>query len=221
MRERAEEERARAAPAVAGNMHVAVRGTRGRLSPAPAADYVRRMDLAPFDAPLGAAAPGPPAGAPPSAEPRHLDPRVVRLWRTSGMLWTVVPAFAALVVYVLLRDRVPLLWILPAVILAIGTFYLTAWVPRAYAAWRFEIRTDDVRLQHGVLWRRTSVVPHARIQHVDTQHGPLTRAYGLSSIVLYTAGHVGASIEIPGLPHEEAEALRERLGALSAADDAV
>ena len=49
----------------------------------------------------------------------------------------------------------------------------------------------------------------------------LTRAYGLASIVLYTAGHTGASIEIPGLPMAEAESLRERLGELSGADDAV
>ena len=171
-----------------------------------------------FDAMETAPAPPPSALAP--ERPRTLDPRVVRLWRTSGAIWTVVLSGAAAVLHALLGEEAPF-WIAGAVILVYGIFHLAFWVPRAYRAWEFEIRDADVRLRHGVLWQRTSVVPHARIQHVDTRHGPLTRAFGLSSVVLYTAGHTGAAIEIPGLPAVEAEALRERLGALSGADDAV
>ena len=152
--------------------------------------------------------------------PRHLDPRVVRLWRTVALIWTVILAGLGAALQFAWGDTVPF-WIGSALMIAYGVFYLGYWAERAYRAWEFEIRTSDVRLRHGVLWQRTSVVPHARIQHVDTRHGPLTRAYGLASIVLYTAGHTGASIEIPGLPVAEAESLRERLGELSGADDAV
>ncbi|HSJ63541.1 MAG TPA: PH domain-containing protein [Gemmatimonadaceae bacterium] len=163
----------------------------------------------------------PPTAPPaPPERPRTLDPSVVRLWRISGLIWTAVLALGALVLHLAWGDEVPF-WIAGAAIVTYGVFYLAAWVPRAYRAWEFEIRETDVRLRHGVLWQRTSVVPHARIQHVDTRHGPLTRAFGLASVVLYTAGHTGAAIEIPGLPAAEAEALRERLGALSGADDAV
>jgi membrane protein YdbS with pleckstrin-like domain len=154
---------------------------------------------------------------------RTLDPGVVRLWRTTGVIWTTILTLAAAALQIILGDEAPL-WIgaaPAALVLAYGIFYIAVWVPKAYRAWEFEIRETDVRLRHGVLWRRTSVVPHARIQHVDTRHGPLTRAFGLASVVLYTAGHTGASIEIPGLPAAEAESLRERLGALSSADDAV
>jgi membrane protein YdbS with pleckstrin-like domain len=160
------------------------------------------------------------ATGPPDVRARTLDPRVVRLWRTTALIWTVMLAGGAAVLQVAWGRAFPF-WIGGAIVLAYGIFYLTYWVNRAYRAWEFEIRESDVRLRHGVLWHRTSVVPHARIQHVDTRHGPLTRAYGLASIVLYTAGHTGASIEIPGLPMAEAEALRERLGELSGADDAV
>lgn len=149
-----------------------------------------------------------------------LDARVVRLWRASAVIWTAILLGAAVAVHLLLGDRGPF-WIAGAAVLAYGIAYAAAWVPRAYRAWEFEIRESDIRLRHGVLWKRTSVVPHARIQHVDTRHGPLTRAFGLASVVLYTAGHTGAAMEIPGLPAAEAEALRERLGALSGADDAV
>lgn len=157
---------------------------------------------------------------PPGDRPRTLDPGVVRLWRTSASIWTVILLGGALALQIAWGEVIPF-WIAAIVILAFGVFYLTFWAPRAYRAWEFEIRETDVRLSRGVLWRRTSLVPHARIQHVDTRHGPLSRAYGLASIVLYTAGHTGASIEIPGLPVAEAESLRERLGQLSGADDAV
>lgn len=156
----------------------------------------------------------------PDSRPRTLDPGVVRLWRTEAIIWTVVLAGIAGGLQLVWGRAFPF-WIPGAFVLVYGAFYLAVWVQRAYAAWEFEIREADVRLRHGVLWRRTSVVPHARIQHVDTRHGPLTRAYGLASVILYTAGHTGAAIEIPGLSAAEAESLRERLGALSGADDAV
>lgn len=162
----------------------------------------------------------PPAPIPELPPARRLDPRVVRLWRTGGLIWTVLLAAAAGGLQLLWGEDFPF-WIAAVVVLVYGALYISVWVRHAYEAWEFEIRDADVRLRHGVLWRRTSVVPHARIQHVDTRHGPLTRAYGLASVVLYTAGHTGAAIEIPGLPAAEAESLRERLGALSGADDAV
>jgi hypothetical protein len=156
----------------------------------------------------------------PDQRARTLDPRVVRLWRTESIIWTVVLSGIAGALQLAWGRAFPF-WTIGAFVILYGVVYLAFWVQRAYAAWEFEIRESDVRLRHGVLWRRTSVVPHARIQHVDTRHGPLTRAYGLASVILYTAGHTGAAIEIPGLPAAEAESLRERLGALSGADDAV
>ncbi len=42
-------------------------------------------------------------------------------------------------------------------------------------------------------------VPYVRVQHVDTTRGPVERAIGLASVVVYTAGTRGADITIPGL----------------------
>lgn len=167
-------------------------------------------------------APLPPVSTPEVREDttRRLDPRVVRLWRTTSLIWTIVLAGAALALHILWGDVFPF-WIAGALFLARGLFVILYWARRRYEGWEFELRESDVRVRRGVLWRRTSVLPHARIQHVDTRHGPLMRSLGLASVVLYTAGHTGAAIEIPGLPLAEAESLRERLGALSGADDAV
>jgi membrane protein YdbS with pleckstrin-like domain len=67
-------------------------------------------------------------------------------------------------------------------------------------------------------------VPFVRVQHVDTQRGPVERLAGLASVVVYTAGSRGADVTIPGLRPERAEQLREQLRELaieSEHDDAV
>jgi membrane protein YdbS with pleckstrin-like domain len=56
-----------------------------------------------------------------------------------------------------------------------------------------------------------TVVPFVRVQHVDTQRGPVERALGLASVVVYTAGSRQADVTIPGLTPERADALQERL----------
>ena len=60
-----------------------------------------------------------------------------------------------------------------------------------------------------------TIVPFVRVQHVDTQRGPIERAAGLSSVVVYTAGSRGADVTIPGLTPERAEALQEQLRRLA------
>ncbi|MCO8243974.1 MULTISPECIES: PH domain-containing protein [unclassified Haladaptatus] len=80
-----------------------------------------------------------------------------------------------------------------------------------YRAWRFEIRDDDLYLEHGVFTRVTTVVPFVRVQHVDTQRGPVERLLGLGSVVIYTAGSRGADVTIPGLTPERASELQGRL----------
>lgn len=106
------------------------------------------------------------------------------------------------------------LWIVPVafVVLAVlGAGYELA----RYRIWRFAIEDDAVTLERGVLTRVTSVVPFVRVQHVDTQRGPIERLAGLSSVVVYTAGSRGADITIPGLAPERADAIRERLRRLA------
>ena len=83
------------------------------------------------------------------------------------------------------------------------------------------LRDEDVLIRQGVFWHTTSLVPHSRIQHVDTLRGPLERWLGLARVVIYTAGTRGARLTIPALAAEEAEALRDRLALLGGRGDAV
>lgn len=93
-----------------------------------------------------------------------------------------------------------------------------------YRRWRYEVRADVLYLDRGVITHVTTVVPHVRIQHVDTARGPLERILGLSSVVVYTAGSRGADVTVPGLPPQQATDLQERLKGLAIAaegEDAV
>lgn len=156
----------------------------------------------------------------PDSDARALDPRVVRLWRWQALVWPAVLAVSVGAAGWLLDLRYQAAIAAPAVMLA-GILVALVSPPARYRCWSFAVRDADVVIRRGVLWRVTSIVPHSRIQHVDTTNGPLERKLGLSSVVLFTAGTVGASITIPGLPATEAAELRDRLAALARTGEAV
>jgi membrane protein YdbS with pleckstrin-like domain len=84
---------------------------------------------------------------------------------------------------------------------------------RAVRAWGYAERDQDLLVKHGLLIRRLSIVPYARMQFVDVTAGPLERAFGLATVQLHTAA-AASDARVPGLPPEEAARLRDRLTAL-------
>ena len=165
--------------------------------------------------------PGAPAPtAPPDRTLQPLHPRAVTLWRLSTLArGALLAAGAAGLEWAL---ELPLPTGLVATMIAVAAVLLAIFLPPLqYDAWRFALRESDLYLRHGVLFRTTSIVPHARIQHVDTRHGPIDRSLGLAAVVVYTAGTRGAILTIPALGAREAERVRDSLAALSGAGDAV
>ena len=94
---------------------------------------------------------------------------------------------------------------------------MTVWrvtvIFRAVKAWGYAERDNDLLVRHGLLVRRLSIVPYARMQFVDVTAGPLERAFGLATVQLHTAA-AASDAKIPGLPPDEASRLRDRLTAL-------
>ncbi|GIM96919.1 PH domain-containing protein [Paractinoplanes toevensis] len=84
---------------------------------------------------------------------------------------------------------------------------------RAVRAWGYAERDQDLLVRHGLLIRRLSIVPYARMQFVDVTAGPLERAFGLATVQLHTAS-AASDAKVPGLPPAEASRLRDRLTAL-------
>jgi membrane protein YdbS with pleckstrin-like domain len=160
--------------------------------------------------------PGEPHGPPLRRLARH----AVTYWRLDTLWRGAVPVVGALAAELTLGTPLPT-GTLSGLVAATAVALAVLVPPLRYRAWGFALRDDDLYVEHGVLFRTASIVPHARIQHVDTRHGPLHRWLGLAAVVVFTAGTRGARIEIPALESGEAEGLRDRLAALSGAGDAV
>ena len=151
---------------------------------------------------------------------RRLHPRVRYVWVLQAAISSLV--FAAMVglpaFFVLDRPFVG-----PAVFLVVFGLGAGLSVFR-YRRWSYEVREDSLFLDRGVLTQTRTVVPYVRIQHVDASRGPVERAFGLATAVVYTAGSRGADVSIPGLTPERADDLQERLKRLAIAaegEDAV
>ena len=150
-----------------------------------------------------------------------LHPRIRFLWIARG-------ALAAVVLGVVLTaiDQWQFTVPFPAIggIVALGLVIGVGYALRLYQVWQFELQDDALYLERGVVTVVETAVPFVRVQHVDTQFGPLERALGLSSVVVYTAGSRNADVRIPGLTPDRARTLQNTLRELaveSEADDAV
>ena len=151
------------------------------------------------------------------AEPEgRLDPRAKSLWRLTGTLQAApILTGGAFGTYVLAaRAEAPIyLTVLPVVgALALAVLLVFVLPPLLWRRWRYEIRPLEVDLQRGLVSITRTLVPMARVQHVDTRRGPLQRRLGLSTVVFYTAAGPN---EIPQLANETAAEVRDRIAELT------
>ncbi|CAN5307338.1 PH domain-containing protein [soil metagenome] len=151
------------------------------------------------------------------AEPAdRLDPRAKLLWRLTGALQAapilVGGAFGSYVLFWRAEVSFPLA-VLP-VLGALGLAALLVFVLPSllWRRWRYEIRPLEVDLQRGLVRVTRTLVPMARVQHVDTRRGPLQRRLGLSTVVFYTAAGPN---EIPQLASGRAAEVRDRIAELT------
>ncbi len=78
--------------------------------------------------------------------------------------------------------------------------------------WRYQIYDQEIYIQHGIIVVTRTVVPMIRVQHVDTEQGPILKKYGLATLQISTAA---TKHEIPALLEEEAADLRDQISALA------
>ncbi len=155
------------------------------------------------------------------AEPaERLDPRAKTLWRITGALGALpLVVVGAFISWSLLRvvEAPLLLGVVPFLASLVLFVVLVGVVPDLrWRRWRYEIRDEEVDLQRGIFWVSRTLVPLARIQHVDTQSGPLQRRFGLATVVFYTAAGPN---QIPELSAPVAAEVRDRISELTREQD--
>ncbi|WP_327005417.1 PH domain-containing protein [Dactylosporangium sp. NBC_01737] len=140
---------------------------------------------------------------------RSISPRY--FWLRLGVLtvWTLAVAVAAAVAALLVNAW---LLLLTFAVLVLGVLR-AVFMRRSIRAWGYAERAEDLLVRHGLLVRRLSIVPYARMQFVDVTAGPLERAAGLATVTLHTAA-AASDASVPGLEAAEATRLRDRLAAL-------
>jgi membrane protein YdbS with pleckstrin-like domain len=103
-------------------------------------------------------------------------------------------------------------WVLiPAAVILLVSLAIT---PRRVRAYGYQLREDDLVFRKGIMFLRIVAVPYGRMQLVDINRGPLSRALGLSELKFVTAA-ASTGITIPGLLAEDAEELRDHLVAVA------
>ena len=134
-------------------------------------------------------------------------------WRLRGTAQGGAALVAALLLGQPLGD---LAWI-ALVLAAIIAVALVAVVPELrWRRWRYEVREDEVDLLRGAVVVRRTIIPIRRVQHVDTEAGPLQDSLGLATLTFHTAA---GGIGIPALGRGEAERVRSRVAELARTRD--
>jgi hypothetical protein len=162
-----------------------------------------------------------PAPAPdpaPESEDVRLEPRVLTLWRLRAGLVLASLAVLVFLVAFLVGGAAVAVGITLVVLGALGSLAWW-WTALVWRSWEFRVGAGALHLRHGVLTRRFSTIPVHRVQHIDTEAGPLERRLGLATFVLRTAS-ASSDSTVPGIDAGRAEALRMRILALVGAGDA-
>lgn len=156
--------------------------------------------------------------APPSDRWRRVSPKLITVQRIASTVRVVL---------ILVPIALTLWFIVPPEMrwlsFAVAAVGLAWWVWSFFRAGRYvrslgwARREKDLCVASGLMFRRLEVVPFGRMQVAKVSSGPLQRAFGLATVELVTAS---ASINavIPGLPADEAKALRDLIIELSDAE---
>ncbi|MET0303880.1 MAG: PH domain-containing protein [Microbacteriaceae bacterium] len=145
--------------------------------------------------------------APVTGEWVRVSPKYLTVDLISTIVWGIIMTVAVGIPWAL--TQLSGLIALPIVMFVIFLI-ATILTPRRVRAIAYQLRDDDLVFRRGILFQRFVAVPYGRMQLVDVTRGPLARAVGLSELKLVTAA-AASNIDIPGLPAETAEQLRDHL----------
>ncbi|WP_175631803.1 PH domain-containing protein [Virgibacillus siamensis] len=143
----------------------------------------------------------------------------IKAWKITAGIYVAVLWLATIAATVLTFIFDWSIWVIPAAVLvsAICTYVFVFLLPvLRWRRWRYEVFEQEIYIQHGILIVSRTLVPMIRVQHVDTQQGPVLKKYKLASVTISTAA---TTHEIPALLEEDASELRDRISALARVDE--
>ena len=150
---------------------------------------------------------------------KRISERALRVWRIYGIIYSVFFLLLAggVIGFTIVFNWPVWISVVFILLFALSVYFFVVFFPTMrWKRWRYEIREQEIELQHGVFVIKRTLVPMVRVQHVDTQQGPILRKYNLSSVTVSTAATIH---EIPALEMEEAEEIRISISKLAKVAD--
>ncbi len=133
--------------------------------------------------------------------------RKLNLWQAS--IWSIfilMGTIAAFVFVPILSSPLFALGVIFIFVVFVSIIFLLAY--KSYDYMGYLLRQQDIIYKSGIIFRSQTVVPFCRIQHCETNQGPIDRWFGLAELAIFTAGGSGGDLVIPGLKAEDAEKLK-------------
>jgi hypothetical protein len=88
--------------------------------------------------------------------------------------------------------------------------FLFTWLSYARdLAKSYTLRSLDLHYASGLFFQKIVSQPITRIQHIELKRGPIERKVGLATLQVFSAGGEMHTFQIPGLPIDIAQQLRQ------------
>lgn len=145
----------------------------------------------------------------------QIDPNAVPYWRWSAIINSLFLFLIPIAYYAAVRIWHWPVWIMIILlisVLASAVFSIFFKPQILWKTWHYDVSEQEIDLLHGVFIKTRTLIPMVRVQHVDTEQGPLLRHFGLSTVTISTAA---GTHEIPALADETASLLRDRISELA------
>ena len=141
---------------------------------------------------------------------QRLPPEARTYWRLRGVGYTGFVLLAALGFW----DEAG--WFGALALVAAAAVMVGLMPELRWRRWRYEVRDEEIDLMRGAFVVRRTIIPIRRVQHVDTEAGPMRDSLGLATVTFHTAA---GGLSIPALAKGEAEHVRRRVAELTRTRD--
>ncbi len=144
----------------------------------------------------------------------RLNPRVKKAWRIGNGIGLVFVLIAYIITRVIMSsagapsDATFWVNIGFGVVGLIFLLSLTIFTEIQYRQWGYYIGEDKVEIRKGIFFISTEIIPVVRIQHINSNKGPIDRAFKLATVEISTAS---GSFKIVGLDEVRVTEISENL----------
>ncbi|GAF14416.1 YdbS protein [Bacillus sp. JCM 19046] len=152
---------------------------------------------------------------------KRLPKKAIQVWRIQNtfdtLLFALIPIgyyFGQAYIFESFYEWIT--FALVGIVALYGIVRVGIWPTIQWHRFRYEVFDDEIDIQQGVIIVRRTLVPMVRVQHVDTDQGPILRRYKMAAVSITTAA---TTHKIPTLFIEDADSLRDQIAALASVQE--